>query len=98
MQSSFAGTKKKKFIEKAAYVVALAGPLSSIPQMWEIWMDRNAAGVSFVTWTLFLVTSLVWLSYAIVQRDRPLIVSNSLWVVVEAIIMVGAALYDTDWL
>jgi uncharacterized protein with PQ loop repeat len=90
--------KKNSFIEKAAYFVALAGPLSSIPQMWEIWMDRDAAGVSFVTWTLFMLTSLVWLSYAIVQKDRPLIISNALWVVVEAIIMVGAALYDVDWL
>ena len=90
--------KKAEFIRKAAYIAALAGPLSSIPQMWEIWMDRNATGVSFVTWTLFLVTSLVWLAYAIIHKDRPLIVSNSLWVVVEAIIMVGAALYDTDWL
>jgi uncharacterized protein with PQ loop repeat len=90
--------KKSEFISKAAYVAALAGPLSSIPQMWEIWMDRNAQGVSFVTWTLFLITSLVWLAYAIIHKDRPLIVSNSLWVVVEAIIMVGAALYDTDWL
>lgn len=89
---------RSDFISKAAYVVALAGPLSSIPQAWEIWIERNALGVSFVTWTLFLLSSVIWLLYAILKRDRPLIISNSLWVVAEAIIMVGAALYDTDLL
>ena len=83
---------------KIAYVVALLGPLSSVPQMWEIWADRNAAGVSLVTWTLFLLTSVVWLLYGIVKSDRPLILSNSIWVVCEAIIMVGAFLYDIDLL
>jgi len=86
------------FVAKTAYVVALCGPLSSVPQMWEIWADRNAAGVSLVTWTLFLLTSVVWLLYGIVRRDRPLIISNSIWIVCEAIIMLGAFLYDVDWL
>ena len=91
-------TKKEKLIEKAAYVVALAGPLSSVTQAWEIWMDRNAAGVSLVTWTLFFITSLIWLLYAIDKREVPLIISNGLWMVFEAVIMVGAFLFDTDLL
>lgn len=85
-------------IGKVAYIVALVGPLSSVPQIYEIWTERNAAGVSFLTWMLFLFTSLVWLLYGISKRDRPLIISNALWVVGEVIIMVGAVLYDTDWL
>jgi MtN3 and saliva related transmembrane protein len=85
-------------IPKIAYVVALCGPMSSVPQMWEIWWDRNASGVSLVTWTLFLLTSVVWLLYGVVKRDRPLIISNSLWVAAEAIIMAGAFLYDVDLL
>ena len=87
-----------KSIGKVAYIVALVGPLSSVPQIYEIWTERNASGVSFVTWTLFLLTSVVWLLYGVAKRDRPLIISNALWVVGEAIIMVGAALYDDDWL
>lgn len=90
--------KKKEFVEKAAYVVALTGPLSSLTQAWEIWMDRNASGVSLVTWTLFFVTSLIWLLYAIDKREIPLIISNALWMVCEAVIMVGAFLFDTDLL
>ena len=87
-----------QLVAKAAYIVALAGPLSSVPQIYEIWSERNAAGVSFMTWTLFLVTSIVWLVYGISKGDRPLIISNALWIVGEIIIMVGAALYDNDWL
>jgi uncharacterized protein with PQ loop repeat len=90
--------KNEKFIERAAYVVALAGPLSSVTQAWEIWMDRDARGVSLVTWTLFFVTSLIWLLYAIDKREIPLIISNALWMVFEAVIMVGAFLFDTDLL
>jgi len=88
----------EQFVARTAYVFALCGPLSSVPQMWEIWADRDAHGVSLLTWTLFLVTSAVWLAYGVVKRDRPLIISNSIWVVCEAIIMLGAFLYDIDLL
>lgn len=88
--------KEKQFVERAAYVVALTGPLSSLTQAWEIWMDRNASGVSLVTWSLFFVSSLIWLLYAVDKREMPLIISNGLWLVFEAIIMVGAFLFDTD--
>ena len=86
-------------IERLIYVVAFVGPFTSLPQILEIWVkDKNAAGVSCMTWCLFLLMSALWLAYGIGKRDRPLIISNALWIVAEAVIIAGAIYYDNDWL
>lgn len=50
---------------------------------------RGTAGVSAATWILYLVASVMWLVYGLKCRNAPLIVSGVLWVVVEAIVVVG---------
>lgn len=89
----------KTLIERLIYVAAFVGPFTSLPQIFEIWIkDKNADGVSSMTWCLFLVMSALWLAYGISKRDRPLIISNALWIVAEMIVIAGAIYYDTDWL
>jgi uncharacterized protein with PQ loop repeat len=86
-------------IERLIYVAAFVVPFTSVPQILEIWVkDKSAAGVSFLTWGFFLVMSGIWLLYGISKRDRPLIISNALWIIAEAIIMAGAIYYDKDLL
>ncbi|MEP7270288.1 MAG: SemiSWEET family transporter [Acidobacteriota bacterium] len=88
-----------KVMDKLIYLIAALGPLSSLPQIIEIWfVDKSAVGVSFSTWLLFLLMSVAWLIYGIMQRDRPLIISNALWIVTDAIVIAGAYYYDNDLL
>ncbi len=82
-------------IARLAYLVALVGPFSSIPQIVEIWfVDKSAVGVSFLTWSLFFLVSVVWFLYGWSRRDRPLIISNGLWMLGEAVIMIGALRFE----
>lgn len=84
-------------VGKAVYFAALCGPFSAVPQIAEIWfIDRSAHGVSLTTWLLFFFMSAIWLWYGISRRDRPLIISNGLWLIGEAIIIAGAIHYDFD--
>jgi uncharacterized protein with PQ loop repeat len=70
-----------------------------VPQIIEIWVtDKSAEGVSLVTWLLFTLMSMVWLWYGITKRDRPLIISNALWIITDGIIVAGALYYDRDFL
>src|SRR5688572_643718 len=86
-------------IDRLVNVIAVVGPLTSVPQIVEIWfVDKSAAGVSLLTWSLFLVMAVVWLLYGIVHASRPIIVSNALWFVAQGIIVLGAIRYDFDWL
>ena len=93
------GSAWQTAVGKLIYVAAVAGPLTIIPQIAEIWfVDKNAAGVSMTTWLSFSLLSLIWLIYAIGERDRPLIISNALWLVGELIVVAGAIHYDLDFL
>jgi uncharacterized protein with PQ loop repeat len=84
---------------KLVYIAAFIGPLSIGPQIAEIWfVDKNAMGVSLLTWSGFSLLSLVWLVYALDRRDRPLIISNALWLIGELIVVAGAIRYDFDFL
>jgi uncharacterized protein with PQ loop repeat len=86
-------------VGRLVYLAAFIGPLSVIPQVAEIWfVDHNAKGVSLVTWLSFTILSMIWLIYGLQRRDRPLIISNALWVVGELIVVAGAIHYDFDFL
>lgn len=86
-------------VGRLVYLAAFVGPLSVIPQVAEIWfVDHNAKGVSLVTWLSFTILSIIWLIYGLQRRDRPLIISNALWVVGELIVVAGAIHYDFDFL
>jgi MtN3 and saliva related transmembrane protein len=84
-------------IDRLVNVIAVVGPLTSVPQIAEIWfIDKSAVGVSLVTWSLFLLMACIWLLYGIVHKARPIIISNSLWILAQAIIVLGALYYDGD--
>lgn len=88
-----------KVLSALIYLIAAVGPLSSLPQIIEIWVtDKSAEGVSLITWLLFTLMSMVWLWYGITKRDRPLIISNALWIITDGIIVAGALYYDNDFL
>jgi len=86
-------------IDRLVTAVAFIGPLTSLPQIFEIWfVDKSAAGVSVITWTAFVLMAIVWLVYGIVHRQRPIIISNTLWIVAQSLIVLGALRFDFDWL
>lgn len=86
-------------IDRVVSVVAFIGPLTSVPQIVEIWLvDRNAQGVSLMTWLGFMLMAAVWLIYGIVHKQRPIIISNALWIVAQGLVVLGALRFDVDWL
>tara|TARA_Y100000310_G_C20212952_1_gene592197 strand:- start:233 stop:577 length:345 start_codon:yes stop_codon:yes gene_type:complete len=85
--------KWKRFLDKAIYVVGIVGPLVAIPQILSIWVEKNAAGVSLTSWGAFLVMAVFWLMYGIMHKEKPIIVTYILWIIVDAIIVVGTFLY-----
>ncbi|PCI74582.1 hypothetical protein COB28_00515 [Candidatus Dependentiae bacterium] len=79
----------KRIVNKAIYIAAIGGPLSTLPQSYAIWCTGDTSGVSLVTWILFTCSSSIWLVYGLVHKDKPVIVSGILWVVLYLIVIVG---------
>ena len=85
--------KLKNILDKAIYFVAVGSPVLTIPQLMKIWADRNASGVSVITWTAYFVAASFWLAYGIVHREKPIILTNTLWILVTTLVIIGTIRY-----
>ena len=64
-----------KVIDGLAYVVGVVGNLAVVPQIIKAWQS-DAPGLAITTWILFIFISLIWLTYAVIHKQRPLIVAQ----------------------
>jgi uncharacterized protein with PQ loop repeat len=63
-------------------------PLSGIPQVISVF-SGSAEGVSLITWGSALFVGIVFTIYGIKHRVIPMIVTNSIWVVLDILIIIG---------
>lgn len=82
-----------KLMDKVIYVIGFFGPLMTIPQLTKIWVEQNAAGVSLLSWSGFVVYSLFWMTYGILHREKPIIFTHGLWAVMQILIVIGVLIY-----
>jgi uncharacterized protein with PQ loop repeat len=75
------------------YVVGIVGPLVSIPQLIEIYAHHQVQGIAISTWIGYTVLAAIWLMYGILHREKPIIVTQSLWLLINSSVVVGAILY-----
>jgi len=76
-------------MDNLVYTTALFGVIANIPQLTKIWIDKEVSGVSIITWLGFLLGSIFWLCYGIIHREKPIIVTNILYVAVQFMIVLG---------
>lgn len=80
-------------MDKAIYVVGSFGLIMTIPQVTKIWIEKNASGVSAISWSAYLITAIFWLIYGIMHKEKPIIFTYSAWIVLEVAIVIGIILY-----
>ena len=78
-----------KLFERFMLLFATVEPLATVPQIIEVWSNKNAGGVSLMTWSFYSLTSAVWLYYGIRIKDKPIIISGVLWVSSQALVVIG---------
>mgnify|MGYP002826002931 CR=1 FL=1 len=81
------------FLDKLLLIVAIIGPLMTLPQIFKIYYLKSAAGVSILTWSLYSVFNVPWLIYGIVHREKPIIIAYSGWIITNLIVIIGTLLY-----
>ena len=84
---------KIRFLDNLVYIIAFIFPLSAIPQIINIWVYKNAQGVSIVSWGLFLILTIPLIAYGIVHKSKQLSIMWILWLIVYITIIVGTYLY-----
>jgi uncharacterized protein with PQ loop repeat len=84
---------KRGMLSSLVLVVAIVEPLTTVPQIYQIWSSRSASGVSRLTWSGDVVAAAIWLIYGCTQKDKPLIMSSALWIIAEGLVVYGTVLY-----
>lgn len=88
-----ASKKEKQVLDKLVYVVGVAFPLMTIPQIIEIWAAQDATGLSLISWGGYMVFSFIYLLWAIADGIKVIIISQTIWLVVYAAVIAGIVIY-----
>jgi MtN3 and saliva related transmembrane protein len=81
------------FLDKLTFVVGVIGPFTVLPQIYSIFTSHSAAGVSLATWLLIFIVTFPWILYGLAHKDKSIIVSFTLWEIVNLTVVIGVLLY-----
>jgi uncharacterized protein with PQ loop repeat len=65
----------------------------TVPKIWTIWVLRDAAGVSLLSWGTYLVAACLWFVHGVQKRDKTIYVACVGWVLLDAAVVIGVLLY-----
>ncbi len=88
------GSKKyqKSLMDHLIYLFAFAGPIMTIPQIYDIWIKRDMT-VNIITWTGYVIINMVWLAYGSIHKDKPIVYSNVLAIITNTLVVVGSMMH-----
>jgi uncharacterized protein with PQ loop repeat len=73
--------------------MSVVSMLMTMPQVWIIWAQHQAAGVSVVSWSAYLLSAALWFWYGVQQRDKNIYLPCIGWMLLDAGVIVGAIQY-----
>lgn len=82
-----------RLLDRATYVVAILSPLSTIPQLYTIYVNHLASGIAPISWGLYTIFNFVWLVYGIVHKEKIIIFNSVLWIIIDGLVTLGALIY-----
>lgn len=77
-------------LEKFLRVMSVITMLMTVPQVLTVWLSRDAAGVSVLSWGAYLFSACLWFVYGWRKRDKTIYLACIGWIVLDAAIVVGA--------
>jgi uncharacterized protein with PQ loop repeat len=81
-------------IDHAMAAAAIVHPATAAPQVIQIYATHSSVGVAPLTWLSFMAIGTVFLAYGLLHKIKPMIVTQTLWFVIDAAILAGVALYS----
>lgn len=83
----------RRFLDKIIFIVGVGAPLTTIPQIYNIYIVGQAGGVSTTSWASASVFSTIWLLYGLAHKEKAIVVNSALWTAMNIAIAWGAFVY-----
>tara|TARA_B100000212_G_scaffold338880_1_gene316218 strand:+ start:970 stop:1239 length:270 start_codon:yes stop_codon:yes gene_type:complete len=77
-------------VELIGLLAGFIGILAWIPQIYKIWIQKRADGISIVTFSIITTALLLWLLYGFMINSLSLIISNVFTLVMILLVLIGA--------
>lgn len=65
----------------------------TIPQVLTIWVGHEAAGVSVLSWSAYLVSAVLWFWHGLRSGDKNIYLPCVGWVGLDSAVIIGAIVY-----
>jgi len=82
-----------RLLDRSLVAIAIIGPLMSLPQLLEVYMNKNADNIAFLSWASWAFFNLFWLAYGIAHKDKPIIITYILWLIVNTMMAVSVLIF-----
>jgi len=83
----------EKVMKQLLGAMSLFTLLMTVPQILTIWVGRQAAGVSLLSWGAYFLSALFWFWYGVRKRDRNIYLPCIAWLALDGAVIIGAAVY-----
>lgn len=82
-----------RMLDRVVLLGGIIGPMTAIPQVLKIYLLKDAAGVSILSWALPAVLDVPWIVYGVYHRERPIAVTYALWFLANSAVALGVLIY-----
>lgn len=69
--------------------VSVITMVMTLPQVWTIWVDGQAAGVSLLSWGTYLLGSCLWFVHGLALKDKAIYVACIGWILLNGAVVLG---------
>jgi hypothetical protein len=82
-----------RLLDRIAIAAGIAGPLMTLPQIYDIYAFHSAIGVSALSWFAFGLLDIPFIAYGVAHKDRLILVTYILWCAANLTVAFGVILY-----
>lgn len=80
-------------VAKILPFVSAATMIMTVPQIWTIWVDRQVAGVSLLSWGTYLLGACLWFVHGLARRDKAIYVACIGWILLNGAVVLGILMW-----
>lgn len=89
-------TKHMDFIDIIGLFAGTCVTISTIPQIFKVWKTKKVKDISLKTFSILTFGILVWVIYGILKNDLPIIITNSVSLCLNMLMVYFIIYYEKE--
>ena len=84
-----APAQAKGWLDRLLPAMSVFTMVMTVPQVWSVWVERQVAGVSLLSWGAYLLSACLWFAYGLRQKDPKIYVACIGWLLLDGAVVLG---------